>query len=39
MDIAGKPMVAHVYQRALLSEAKQVVVATDDERIFKSPKT
>lgn len=34
LDIAGKPMVAHVYQRALLSQAQQVVIATDDERIY-----
>ena len=32
-DIAGKPMVQHVYERALQSEAKRVIVATDDERI------
>ena len=35
LDIAGQPMVAHVYQRALLSAAQQVVIATDDERIFR----
>lgn len=33
LDIAGKPMVMHVYERALLSAATDVVVATDDERI------
>jgi 3-deoxy-manno-octulosonate cytidylyltransferase (CMP-KDO synthetase) len=33
LDIAGKPMVVHVYERALLSAATDVVVATDDERI------
>ena len=38
LDIAGKPMVAHVYQRALLSDAQQVVIATDDERIFNVAK-
>jgi 3-deoxy-manno-octulosonate cytidylyltransferase (CMP-KDO synthetase) len=32
-DIQGKPMIQHVYDRALLSDAKQVVIATDDERI------
>ncbi|SIS76107.1 3-deoxy-manno-octulosonate cytidylyltransferase [Neptunomonas antarctica] len=32
-DIAGKPMVQHVYERALQSEAERVIVATDDERI------
>lgn len=34
-DIAGKPMIQHVYERALESEAKEVVIATDDERIQK----
>lgn len=33
LDIAGKPMVAHVYERALQSAATEVVVATDDARI------
>ncbi len=34
LNIAGKPMIAHVCQRALEAEAEQVVVATDDLRIF-----
>lgn len=34
LDIAGKPMIAHVCQRALEAQADEVVVATDDERIF-----
>jgi 3-deoxy-manno-octulosonate cytidylyltransferase (CMP-KDO synthetase) len=34
LDIAGKPMIAHVCQRALEADAEQVVVATDDQRIF-----
>ncbi len=34
-DIAGKPMIQHVYERALESEAKEVIIATDDERIQK----
>jgi 3-deoxy-manno-octulosonate cytidylyltransferase (CMP-KDO synthetase) len=34
LDIAGKPMIAHVCQRALEAHADEVVVATDDERIF-----
>ena len=38
MDIVGKPMVVHVYERALLSKAKTVVVATDDERIVQALK-
>jgi 3-deoxy-manno-octulosonate cytidylyltransferase (CMP-KDO synthetase) len=32
-DIAGKPMIQHVYERALESEAKEVIIATDDIRI------
>jgi 3-deoxy-manno-octulosonate cytidylyltransferase (CMP-KDO synthetase) len=34
-DIAGLPMVVRVAQRAQLSHASRVVVATDDARIFK----
>ncbi len=33
LDIAGKPMVIHVAERAQQSGAKQTVVATDDMRI------
>ncbi|WP_250658266.1 3-deoxy-manno-octulosonate cytidylyltransferase [Alkalimarinus coralli] len=33
LDIAGKPMIQHVYEQACLSEAQEVIVATDDERI------
>ena len=33
LDIAGKPMVVWVAERAHLSGAHQVVIATDDERI------
>jgi 3-deoxy-manno-octulosonate cytidylyltransferase (CMP-KDO synthetase) len=33
LDIAGKPMIQHVYERACESAAAQVVIATDDERI------
>jgi 3-deoxy-manno-octulosonate cytidylyltransferase (CMP-KDO synthetase) len=33
LDIAGKPMLRHVYDRARESGAARVVVATDDERI------
>lgn len=32
-DIAGRPMVWHVYQRALESQADEVIVATDDTRV------
>ncbi|WP_367154155.1 3-deoxy-manno-octulosonate cytidylyltransferase [Methylomonas sp. HYX-M1] len=34
LDIAGKPMIAHVCERAVQAQAEQVVVATDDSRIF-----
>ncbi|MBI5040068.1 MAG: 3-deoxy-manno-octulosonate cytidylyltransferase [Gammaproteobacteria bacterium] len=32
-ELAGKPMVEHVYRRACESGAEQVVIATDDTRI------
>jgi 3-deoxy-manno-octulosonate cytidylyltransferase (CMP-KDO synthetase) len=32
-DINGKPMIQHVYERGKESSAREVVVATDDERI------
>ena len=35
-DIAGKPMVQHVCERAARSRASRVVVATDDERIRRA---
>lgn len=38
VDIAGKPMVQHVYERALQSGAASVVIATDDERISLAAK-
>ncbi|MFW6341733.1 MAG: 3-deoxy-manno-octulosonate cytidylyltransferase [Halothiobacillaceae bacterium] len=31
--IAGRPLIWHVYQRGLASGARQVMIATDDERI------
>lgn len=34
-DIHGKPMIQHVYERATSTKAKQVIVATDDDRIAK----
>lgn len=33
LEIAGRPMVAHVVERALHSGAEEVLIATDDERI------
>lgn len=35
VDINGKPMVQHVYERALESGASRVIVATDDARVAK----
>ncbi|MFK3820484.1 3-deoxy-manno-octulosonate cytidylyltransferase [Pseudomonas sp. NPDC089407] len=36
-DIAGKPMVQHVYERALqVASAHVVVIATDDERVAEA---
>lgn len=36
LNIAGKPMIAHVCERAVAANASEVVVATDDQRIFDS---
>ncbi len=33
LDLAGRPLIEHVYRRALESSASSVVIATDDERI------
>lgn len=33
LDIAGKPMIQHVWERAMASSAEQVLLATDDSRI------
>lgn len=33
VDIGGKPMIQHVWERARASSADRVVIATDDERI------
>ncbi len=38
-DISGKPMVVRVAERAVLSGAKAVYVATDDERIADAVRT
>jgi len=35
LDIAGKPMIAHVCERAQEADAEEIIVATDDERIFQ----
>lgn len=36
LTLAGKPMIAHVCERAQQAGATEVVVATDDERILKT---
>ena len=36
LDIAGKPMIVHVCERAQEADAEEVVVATDDQRIFQA---
>lgn len=36
LAIAGKPMIAHVCERAQEAEAEEIVVATDDDRIFQT---
>ena len=35
-EIAGKPMIQHVWEQACKSSAQQVVVATDDARIVSA---
>lgn len=35
LNIAGKPMIAHVCERAQEADADEIIVATDDERIFQ----
>ena len=36
LNIAGKPMIAHVCERAKAAEAEEIIVATDDDRIFQA---
>lgn len=36
LNIAGKPMIAHVCERAQEADADDVIVATDDVRIFQA---
>lgn len=38
-DINGQPMIAHVIQKAQAAGAKNVIVATDDERVFNVVET
>lgn len=36
--IAGKPMIEHVHARASASQAREVIIATDDQRIAEAAK-
>jgi len=36
LSLAGKPMLQHVYEKACASQAREVVIATDDERIARA---
>jgi 3-deoxy-manno-octulosonate cytidylyltransferase (CMP-KDO synthetase) len=36
LKLAGKPMIAHVCERAKEAGAEEIIVATDDERIFQA---
>ncbi len=36
LDIAGKTMIQHVYERAIASGADDVIIATDDDRIYQA---
>ena len=39
VDIGGKPMIQHVYERGAESAATEVVIATDDARIAEAAET
>ena len=36
LDIVGKTMIQHVYERAVASGADDVIIATDDDRIYQA---
>lgn len=38
LDIAGKPLLQHVYEATCASDADEVYIATDDERIVEAAK-
>ena len=38
LELAGKPLIQHVWQRAIESSAESVIIATDDERIVTAAK-
>lgn len=35
-EIAGKPLIQHVYDRALASGAERIIIATDDQRVSQA---
>ena len=39
LDLAGKPILQHVYERSVSSGAERVIIATDDERIVDLAKS
>ena len=39
LDIAGKPMIQHVFERAQESSASEIIIATDDVRIEQAAKS
>jgi len=39
LDIAGKPLIQHVYEKAASSNADRVIIATDDSRIESAAKS
>lgn len=38
-DIAGKPMIQRVYESACASDAEQIIVATDNQKVFDAVKS
>ncbi len=38
LEIAGKPMIQHVWERANTSQAQRVVIATDNQQVFDTCK-
>lgn len=38
VEVAGKPLIQHVHERALASGADDVIIATDDERVSRIAK-
>jgi 3-deoxy-manno-octulosonate cytidylyltransferase (CMP-KDO synthetase) len=39
LEVAGKPLIQHVYETAKASKAVRIIIATDDERILKLAET